>query len=529
MTVVLSTFLPTSKNSIAYKYMLYYRLHNKNQPRWTYNFIAFRLHAVALVVLSVIDIVVTGVWLAGSIIRVVLFKGDKPVIREFFYSVATLVKSALACIHGQSNGLLSLNLHEQPRVRNWEEIPKEQKEIVYHVMATKAAISNALDSEFRMLCSRESFITPQDVTDIINKRRREMQEKLKTARVSLLQTDLDSISDYYNAKLDDFLSVLKYKTNPHQAVIEKTITLFNSLGFDIINNQEAQNHVNELKPLADVYHQLKGELDTYFPATAEISHIIVTSIPSRAGRRELVVQQEAMRVEREQEERENVQRLEAERRKAERREVARREEEARKQEEEHRRQAKRVLENALVGVEKIKEEAPNPYNRRDEAIMGIGMCAGAIKDEDHPGKLYLVTAMQALLIQAFNFHKISTEEIPAMTSESVLDWYQDLKNKQLIDLKHEDVTRGLNTIAGHNDKPKNNAIDQRTPCEAYMQTLGLVRLLFNKYPQDPNMPPLVFKAFSYIADQGGRCATGARGRAALTFYDALVFLVRGNL
>ena len=111
---LLSKALPTSKNSIAYTHMVFFPLEkNKGIRKWIPNFIDFRANAIALMVLATCDLILATTRLCLYTLAVApIFLTKKPIFKDFFFSIATLVKATLAVLHGQKEGLLPLSEYE---------------------------------------------------------------------------------------------------------------------------------------------------------------------------------------------------------------------------------------------------------------------------------------------------------------------------------------------------------------------------------------------------------------------------------
>lgn len=104
----LSRILPTSEDSIAYRLMRQSALGRgtgirKHLP----DCIDVRVNAVAFAFFASLGVLFTGTRLLFCACMIVpLFTTRLPIFKDFFYNIATLVKAALAILHGQSSGLL---------------------------------------------------------------------------------------------------------------------------------------------------------------------------------------------------------------------------------------------------------------------------------------------------------------------------------------------------------------------------------------------------------------------------------------
>lgn len=113
---VLAKVLPTSENSIAYTHMLFFPLEkNFGIRKWVPNAIDVRVNAIALVIFSAVDLVLSGTKLCLYVVFIVpIFKNNmKPLIKDFICSITTIVKATLAIIHGKNHGLLALTSYQK--------------------------------------------------------------------------------------------------------------------------------------------------------------------------------------------------------------------------------------------------------------------------------------------------------------------------------------------------------------------------------------------------------------------------------
>lgn len=115
----LSRALPTSENSIAYLHMLRFPLGKETGIRkWIPNCVDMRVNAIALTVLAALDILLNGTRLCLYVGLIVpIFLTNQPIFKDFFCSITTLVKTSLAIVHGQNDGLLQPLSHYERRAK----------------------------------------------------------------------------------------------------------------------------------------------------------------------------------------------------------------------------------------------------------------------------------------------------------------------------------------------------------------------------------------------------------------------------
>ncbi len=403
-------------------------------------------------------------------------------MNRFFKSFAFILSLSL---YGSSLGMSS-NIHAM----RWEEISPEKKEVAFKAAGMKATIKrwvSAAKDGISSPCSAEDMKDPTEFERFLSTRRSELSSTVHNAGFSsteqarILSMQLSRLDPLMERYRSGVLSV--WRNQAIQTAFSGLSRLFSEFSCPMDDSPTPfHNYIANLRPLAEAYERFNEFLEQHFSAGGRDNTWIVRRdifpgliIPGQGQVQDLLNPETRQR----------------------------------------HAQLSRKVEEAL-GLAQKSVERSQRLGRRDEGIMAVG---GAAKP--------LLIHLDEVVPQVLRYQGLS-EPVTLVGEEETLTWFQNLHDGGVISF--DPVTRsavrsGLETINRHAFPYE--AADHRIPSREYFRALTIWKLITERYGHTfPEVGDTLATIFLDVAEQDGKCATGAMGRAALTSYKAAQFLMK---